>query len=114
VKSAYFPSREGEVCRTLFPGVEARVDAGEHITLSRVFMIPFSVVERHSHPHEQAGIVVEGSAKFEIGDEARVLGVGDVYRIPGGMSHRVQALENGVLAFDVFFPKRSEYHAVSG
>lgn len=90
------------------------MDVGEHVTLSRVFITPFSVVERHSHPHEQVGIVVEGSAKFEIGEEQKVLGIGDIYRIPGGTFHRVQALENGVLAFDVFFPKRQEYHAAPG
>lgn len=108
--SAYFPNDSGEVSRTLFPGVEARVDAGQHMTLSRVNMVPGSVVEPHSHPHEQVGIVVSGSARFVVGGEEKVLVSGNVYRIPGGIQHEVHALQNGLLAFDVFFPKRSEYH----
>jgi len=110
VLSQIFPSAEGEVRRELFPGVEARVDGGEHLTLSRVRMVPFSVVERHSHPHEQVGIVVEGSARFDVGGFSKVLGPGDVYRIPGGLPHSVHALDNGLFALDVFFPKRLEYH----
>ena len=85
------------------------MDAGEHLTLSRVHMIPFSVVEKHSHPHEQVGIVVEGTARFEVGEDSKILGPGDVYRIPGGVMHSVHALEKGLFAFDVFFPKRVEY-----
>lgn len=108
--SAYFPDDVGEVRRTLFPGVEARVDAGQHMTLSRVDMVPGSVVEPHAHPHEQVGIVVSGSARFVVGGEEKILLPGNVYRIPGGIRHEVHALENGLLAFDVFFPKRSEYH----
>ncbi|MFM8932415.1 MAG: cupin domain-containing protein [Gemmataceae bacterium] len=114
MQTQFFPSQEGEFRRILFPGVEARVDAGEHLTLSRVFMVPFSVVESHSHPQEQVGIVVEGAARFDVGGESKVLGPGDVYRIPGGVTHSVHALEKGLTAFDVFFPKRLEYHGQVG
>jgi quercetin dioxygenase-like cupin family protein len=45
-----------------------------------------------------------------VGGKAKVLLPGDIYRIPGGTPHEVHALEDGLFAFDVFFPKRTEYH----
>ena len=106
----FFPSNDGETSKLLFPGVKARLDSGEHLTLSRVNMEPLAVVTLHSQPHEQAGIVVSGSARFVVGGKAKVLLPGDIYRIPGGTPHEVHALEDGLFAFDVFFPKRTEYH----
>jgi quercetin dioxygenase-like cupin family protein len=70
---------------------------------------PGAVVEAHSHPHEQVGMVVEGEARFLVGDEERVLKPGDMYRIPGGVTHRVVALEGGLKALDIFHPIREDY-----
>ena len=77
--------------------------------LSLVEFAPGAVVEAHSHPHEQAGIVLDGRAQFFVGDEARVLGPGDMYVIPGNVTHRVVALEAGLKALDVFHPIREDY-----
>lgn len=104
-----FPNQSILINRILFPGVHAFVCAGEHMTMSRVHFEADGVVERHAHPHEQVGIIVEGSALFEIGDESRLLHPGDMYRIAGGITHRVSAISTRVIAFDVFFPSRPEY-----
>jgi quercetin dioxygenase-like cupin family protein len=77
--------------------------------LSHVRLEPGSVVEEHSHPHEQVGMVLEGRAHFYIGNEDRVLGPGDMYRIPGGIPHRVVALGEPVRALDIFAPIREDY-----
>jgi quercetin dioxygenase-like cupin family protein len=77
--------------------------------LSLVEFQPQAVVEEHSHPHEQAGMVLEGRAHFFVGDEDRVLGPGDMYVIPGGLKHRVVALDGVVKALDVFHPIREDY-----
>lgn len=104
-----FPGPDDLIKRLLFPGVHAFVCAGEHMTLSRVHFDEGGVVERHAHPHEQVGILVRGRARFEIGEESRILEAGEIYRIPGGTLHRVTAIQGPVIAFDVFFPSRPEY-----
>ena len=94
---------------TIFPGVEIQTAACERMMLSLVEFQPGAVVEAHSHPHEQVGMVVEGRARFIVDDEERILGPGDMYTIPGGVTHRVVALEEGAKALDVFHPVREDY-----
>jgi quercetin dioxygenase-like cupin family protein len=54
-------------------------------------------------------MVLEGQAHFFVGEEDRVLGPGDMYCIPGGVTHRVVALDATVKALDVFHPVREDY-----
>jgi quercetin dioxygenase-like cupin family protein len=107
--SSYFIDKAECTRRTIFPGVDIHTAAGEQMMLSLCEFEPGAVVEAHSHPHEQVGIVVEGKARFIVGDEERVLGPGDMYRIPGGVVHRVVALDEGLKALDVFHPIREDY-----
>jgi quercetin dioxygenase-like cupin family protein len=95
--------------RTLFPGVEIRTAAAQHMMLSLVELQPGAVVEAHSHPHEQVGMVLEGRAHFFIGEDDKVLGPEEMYLIPGGVTHRVVALDEGAKAIDVFHPIREDY-----
>jgi quercetin dioxygenase-like cupin family protein len=93
----------------IFPGVEILTTAGTNLMLSVVRFAPRSVVAEHSHPHEQMGILLEGRLEFTVGDVTRVLGPGDIWRIPGGVLHSVRALDAPVLALDVFHPIREDY-----
>ncbi len=104
-----FVDKSGCKRRTIFPGVEITTTAGRHMMLSLVEFQPGAVVEAHSHPHEQAGMVVEGRGRFIVGGEEKVLGPGDMYCIPGGVVHRVVALDEGLKALDVFHPIREDY-----
>jgi quercetin dioxygenase-like cupin family protein len=107
--SAYFPDA-GEMSRHLiFPGVQVRTAVAERLMLSLAELEPHAVVEEHSHPHEQVGVVLQGRAIFYIGDEQKTLGPGDVFRIPGGVRHKVVALEEPMRALDVFHPIREDY-----
>lgn len=94
---------------TIFPGVDVFTAAGQQMMLSLAEFEPHAVVEAHSHPHEQIGIVVAGRATFYVGDEQKLLGPGDMYFIPGGVTHRVVATEEGLKALDVFHPIREDY-----
>lgn len=94
---------------TIFPGVRIRTAAGSQIMLSEVTLAPNAVVERHAHPHEQAGMVLSGSATFSIGSEQRQVSAGEMYFIPGGVEHRVVAGSGGCRALDVFHPIREDY-----
>ena len=77
--------------------------------ISVVDLAPHSVVEEHSHPHEQVGMLLEGKAIFFIGNEERTLQPGDLYRIPGHIRHKVVVLEGPAKALDVFMPIREDY-----
>jgi len=62
----------------------------------------------HQHPHEQLAYIVSGKLQVETPDGARVVEAGDSFVIPGGVPHRVIALEESV-ALDVFTPAREDY-----
>ncbi len=107
--SLYFPTASEFSKHTIFPGVTIETCAAEHLMLSYVKLEPHSVVAEHSHPHEQVGMVLEGRARFTIGGEDKVLGKGDMYRIPGLVKHCVTALDEPVVALDIFYPVREDY-----
>lgn len=107
--SRYFPGPDEGGRHTIFPGVHIRTCAAERMMLSVVELEPHSVVEPHSHPHEQVGMLLSGRVRFFIGDEERVLGPGDMWCIPGGVVHKVITLEEPARALDVFTPVRTEY-----
>jgi quercetin dioxygenase-like cupin family protein len=46
----------------------------------------------HTHSHESVIYVVSGRVKTSIGNDAYVLGPGDVARHPAGVPHAVEAL----------------------
>jgi quercetin dioxygenase-like cupin family protein len=108
-RSKYFPEPQDCSRHTIFPGVHIRTAATERMMLSVVDLEPGSVVEEHSHPHDQVGMVLAGRAIFFIGDEQKTLCAGDLYRIPGGVRHRVVALDEPVKALDIFHPVREDY-----
>jgi quercetin dioxygenase-like cupin family protein len=107
--SYYFPASNECARHTIFPGVHIRTCAAEKMMTSIVDLEPHSVVEEHSHPHEQVGMLLEGKAIFFIGGEEKMLQAGDLYRIPGNVRHKVVVLEEPVKAIDIFYPVREEY-----
>ena len=108
-ESAYFISAGQGSRHAIFPGVEILTNAGRGLMLSLVNFEPGSLVPDHSHPHEQMGMMVSGRLEFTVGGVTRTLGPGDVWRIPGGVVHRVRALDEPAVALDVFHPIREDY-----
>ena len=98
--------REG---KELFEGIVARTYWGEKLMVAVVDLAPNGVVPPHSHPHEQAGIVLDGELTFTIEDETKVLKLGDVYVIPGDVEHSVVAGNMPCKVLDIFSPVREEY-----
>jgi quercetin dioxygenase-like cupin family protein len=107
IEDYFIPAGSGSR-HLIFPGVEIRTAAGTNLMLSVVRLEPESVVLDHAHPHEQMGILLEGRLEFTVGGVTRLIGPGDMWRIPGGIVHRVRALEQSV-ALDVFHPIRDDY-----
>jgi quercetin dioxygenase-like cupin family protein len=106
-QSYFLPAGAGSK-HVIFPGVELRAIAGTNLMLSVVRLEPESIVQDHSHPHEQMGILLEGKVEFTVGDVTRLLGPGDMWRIPSNVVHRVRAVESS-LAIDIFSPIRQDY-----
>ena len=95
--------------KELVAGVTARTFWGDRMLVSIVDLEPRAVIPSHSHPHEQIGVVLAGEYTITIGEETRQVGEGDVYIIPGGVSHEVVTGAIRATAFEVFSPVREEY-----
>ena len=108
---SYFLNPSEVKRRELAPGVNLRTMWGDKIMMSLVEIAPNGVVPNHAHPHEQAGIVLQGEFEFTIGGETKRLQQGDAYIIPGGIEHSVVGSEGWSLALDIFSPPRAEYKA---
>ncbi|HEV3167921.1 MAG TPA: cupin domain-containing protein [Isosphaeraceae bacterium] len=106
--SYFLPAGSGSHHR-IFPGVDIKTHAGRGLMLSVVHFEPHAVVTDHAHPHEQMGMLISGRLQFTIGGQTRILGPGDMWRIPGGVVHGVVALDEEVVALDVFHPIREDY-----
>ena len=94
---------------SIFPGVDIYTTSCEHMMLSLVEMQAGAVVEEHSHPHEQMGLMLEGEATFTIGGETRTVSAGQMWRIPGGVIHKVVNGDKPLRAIDIFHPIREDY-----
>jgi quercetin dioxygenase-like cupin family protein len=53
--------------------------------------------------------MLEGEAQFTIGGETQMVRTGQMWRIPGGVVHKVVAGDRPVRALDVFHPIREDY-----
>ena len=92
-----------------FPGVNLRTFWGDKVMLSIVDLNKGSVVPNHTHPNEQAGIVLEGEMELGINGEKRILKKGEIYVIPGGAEHYAKPHGESCQALDIFAPVREEY-----
>jgi quercetin dioxygenase-like cupin family protein len=93
----------------LFPGALSGIVSGEHLMLSFLEMEEGSEVPEHSHPHEQAGMVLSGKLKFKIGSEERLLGVGDAFIVLPNVVHSGVVVEGPARVLDIFTPPREDY-----
>jgi quercetin dioxygenase-like cupin family protein len=94
-------------------GVRGRSVHGERVTLALIELEPDAVVPEHAHDNEQVGLLLEGSIRFRIGDETRVLGRGETWCIPSHTPHDVAAGPDGAVLVEVFAPPRADWHALA-
>jgi quercetin dioxygenase-like cupin family protein len=97
------------ILRELAPGLTTRIFAGEQAMLSIVTIAPNAEGKVHSHPEEQWGVLLEGSAIRVQGDEEIAVKKGDFWRTPGGVPHTMRAGPEGARVLDIFSPPRPEY-----
>ena len=68
-----------------------------------------AVVPLHHHPHEQAGMLLEGKLELTIGEETRVVQPRSMFIIPANVPHRAVAIDGPAIVLDVFSPVREDY-----
>ena len=97
------------IARTLAPGIETRVFAGDQAMISVVSFEPNSEGSIHSHPEEQWGVLLEGNGvRVQDGIDVPV-SKGDFWRTPGHVAHGFRAGPDGAKVLDVFAPPRDAY-----
>lgn len=102
-------SIEARDAKQVFPGIELRTFWGDNMLISVADLEPGALLPSHSHPHEQAGVVLEGELTLVIDGDVKVLGPGDIYIAQGGIVHSAQAGPDGCRALDIFSPVREDY-----
>jgi quercetin dioxygenase-like cupin family protein len=107
--SLFFPTADEMSRHTIFPGVSLQTCAADKMMLSVVDLAPNAVVEEHSHPHEQVGMILQGRVQFFIGGEQKTMQPGDLFRIPGHVRHKVIVVEGPARVLDIFNPIREDY-----
>jgi quercetin dioxygenase-like cupin family protein len=95
-----------------FPGISMQALSGAKVMVNRVVLVPDAVVPEHSHPHEQAGYILEGVLRLKVGDETWDLRPGDAYVLPGDVPHSATVGPDGCVVLDVFAPPREDYLAL--
>lgn len=101
---SFYNSSEGPT-QELFPGAISRAFHGDKLHLLFSAVATGCVVTRHSHPQEQAGLVLAGEITVTIGDETRLVKTGEIYFIPAGVEHSIKVGNQPAKVLDVFGPE---------
>jgi len=99
---------QDEPIESLASGIGRRMLNGEAMTLAQITLAAGAAVPLHDHPNEQIATVLSGRLRFLVGDRELEVGAGESVLIPGGVPHRVDALEDSVV-LDVFAPRREDW-----
>jgi quercetin dioxygenase-like cupin family protein len=93
----------------IWTGAVARAVHGERLTMALIDLEPNLAIPEHHHVNEQLGFVVLGKVTMVIAGEARQLGPGETYSIPGDVLHSAQTGPEGATVIDLFAPVRSDW-----
>jgi len=85
-----------------------RYITGDRMTVAEFHMKRGAKALRHGHDSEEMCCVLKGAVKYEIEGNETVVRQGEVFQVPGGMPHQVEALEDADLLF-AFSPIRQDW-----
>jgi quercetin dioxygenase-like cupin family protein len=92
----------------LNPLITRQVIHSETMTVAKLHLKQGCVVPEHSHPNEQISMMDQGVLRFIIGGEEVIVRAGQALRIPPGIPHSAEALEDSI-ATDLFSPPREDW-----
>lgn len=105
----YFCDVENREAKEVVSGVRIRTFWGKEMLLSAAELDANVVMPVHSHPQEQAIIVVSGEFELTIDGETRTVQAGDAAIVPAGVEHGVRTGDKPARVVDVFSPVREDY-----
>ena len=86
----------------------SQMAAGEQMSVQHFRIEPGADVPEHTHPHEQAGYITQGTVTFYIDGVERTVDEGDSYVIPGDEPHAAVNESDGIVeGVDIFSPPRT-------
>ena len=74
------------------------------VTVGELEVVPGAGLARHRHKVEEAIMVVEGRARFTLGDEASEVGPGTMLLAPAGRPHSLECIGSETLRIYFVFP----------
>jgi unsaturated pyranuronate lyase len=94
--------------REIMPGFKGRFVHSETMTFAFWHIEKGSLLQEHSHPHEQVAIVQTGSFELTINGSTDVYSKGKIAIIPPNTIHSGRAItECSIL--DIFSPRREDF-----
>jgi len=87
---------------------QRKVVIGESITVARVEVKERAVTHPHSHENEEMILVLKGRWRFHLPSGDVTLAANQMLRIPQGVEHSSEALEDTV-AIDICAPARADW-----
>lgn len=100
---------DGGLPRKLAEGMNTTIFASERLMVSVVRIDPNCKGTLHSHPHEQWGVLMEGTGKRIAEQGFTPVTAGDVWFTPGEELHTFEAGAQGAFILEVFSPPRDDY-----
>ncbi len=85
-----------------------KIVSGDRQMLVQVYVKRGCLMPMHAHESEQMTYVLQGALKFLVGGEEITVREGEVLRIPSGVPHQAEALDD-TFELDVFSPVRQEW-----
>ena len=80
-------------------------DAGAvSLTISELTLHPGSEIRMHTHPHDEAVVLLEGSVQMVVGGESRTATPGHTLLAPPGIPHRLVNNSQGDVRMYNIFP----------
>jgi len=93
----------------IMPGVRRRIAAYSLTGMMVYYRIaPNTVFPKHTHPHAQYGIFLEGGGTFRVGEAVWNMKKGDSYYIPPDVPHELVTSNQECLIIDFFTPLRED------
>jgi quercetin dioxygenase-like cupin family protein len=92
----------------LTDNIRRRMIVGTNEMLVRWEFTKGAVAARHSHPHEQIVVMVQGKLRLMVGDEETIMGPYDIVVISPNTPHEAHALEDTIV-IDIFSPLREDF-----
>ena len=110
---SYFKNKDRDLPeQAVYPGIVGRLIHTDKVTIGDFRIAAGTILPQHAHPHEQISTVLEGTFVFQVGEETRRCGPGDVATIPPNVPHTGEAFTD-CRVIDVFSPVREDYREVT-